>query len=66
MEGAVWTLGAPGAYACICAVEQGWRPLRRLPTLAQMVQVKMAARDHEPITMPITYNMTEHHRDHAM
>ena len=45
-----------------CAVEQGWRPLRRPPTLAQMVQVKMAARDHEPIT----YNMTEHHRDHAM
>jgi hypothetical protein len=27
--------GPPGAYACICAVEQGWRP----PPLTKMVQV---------------------------
>jgi hypothetical protein len=37
-EGAVATMGAPGAYTCICAVEQGWRP----PPLANMVQVMTA------------------------
>jgi hypothetical protein len=45
--------GGPGAYACICAVEQGWRPLSRPPTLAQMVQVTtahMGAMSHQPIT----------------
>ena len=39
----------PGAYACICAVEQGWRPLRWPPTLAQTVQVTTAHESDEPI-----------------
>jgi hypothetical protein len=42
--------GPPGSlYLHLCRVEQGWRPLRWPPTLAQTVQVTTAHESDEPI-----------------